>query len=533
MSTPAPGAARIGRYQLLERIPGGGMTEVWRARVAGASGPERPLVIKRLLRSMAGDARAEARFIEEVKIALALAHGNIVSTFEAGRDADGQPFLVMEYVPGHALRTLLATGPLGPELALFVAREVARALRYTHTFVDPLEGPTPIAHLDVSPENVLLSHAGQVKLTDFGIARAVGSISGHDGPYGKAPYAAPELVEGDPGGPPADVYGLGCVLYEMLTGRPPHVGADDAETLRLARGGPPPAPSSMGVPVGPSVDALVLTMVAREKADRYRDAGEVERALSTILGRSERPLTETELAEVMRERGLEARRQGGASSRLRDQLSAAGHDLAGHETTGQLLALGTVPLGGGDGAAAPAGAAATGEAAVPAATGEAHPPRRRGLWLGLGAVLLLTGGGAAIWAATAGHRAPDPAKVATPEPTPTRPATHPTPRPPATPPKAVAPAAPAKRPPRRHVRHLRRHRAVPRAPAVLQINAYPYANVRLDGRKSLGTTPLRGVEVPPGRHVLELTNPELKLRRTVHLDLKPGQHQTVGVRLDR
>ena len=515
------------------------MTEVWRARVAGASGPERPLVIKRLLRSMTGDARAEARFVEEAKIALALAHGNIVSTFEAGRDADGQPFLVMEYVPGHALRTLLATGPLGPELALFVAREVARALRYTHTFVDPLEGPTPIAHLDVSPENVLISHAGQVKLTDFGIARAVGSISGHDGPYGKAPYAAPELVEGDPGGPPADVYGLGCVLYEMLTGRPPHVGADDADTLRLARGGPPPAPSSMGVPVGPSVDALVLTMVARDKPDRYRDAGEVERALSTILGRSETPLTETELAEVIRERGLDAQRQGGARSRLRDQLSAAGRDLGGHETTGQLLALGTVPLGAAAEApgAVPAGGAAPpaegepGSAAPAPRVAASRPPRRRwGPWLGLGAAVILAGAGAAIWAATANHPPPTPTPEVVPAPRPAPAPQHRAPVPNATAPKAAAPAGP---PRRRHPRRVRRHRAVPQAPAVLQINAYPYANVRLDGHRSLGTTPVRGVEVPPGRHRLELTNPELKLKRTVHLDLKPGEHKTVGVRLDR
>ena len=99
--------------------------------------------------------------------------------------------------------------------------------------------------------------------------------------------------------------------------------------------------------------------------------------------------------------------------------------------------------------------------------------------------------------------------------------------------KQVKSAPVVRRPARRHPRHGRRHRALPRTPAVLQINAYPYANVRLDGRKSLGTTPLRAVKLPPGRHVLVLTNPELKLTRTVHLDLKPGEHKTVGVRLDR
>lgn len=525
MTAEDSAARRIGRYQLLERIPGGGMTEVWRARVAGASGPERQLVVKLLPPSMTGDAEAEARFVEEAKIALALGHGNIVSTFEAGRDADGQPFLVMEYVHGHALRTVLSGGPLPPGLALFVAREVARALRYTHTYVDPREGPAPIAHLDVSPENVLISLAGQVKLTDFGIARAVGSISGHGGPYGKAPYAAPELVEGDPGGPPADVYGLGCVLYEMLTGRPPHRGADDAETLRLAQSGPPPAPSSMGVPVGPVVDALVLRMVARDKAERYHDAGEVERALSPILGRSETPLTEADLAELLRARDMGAGADEGVRDHLRAQLAAAGQSLEGHETTGQLLALGTVPLGDAAGTATvpeappPAPTPAVDVAQPAAARIPPSPGPGRRLWYGLGAAVLVLGGGAALFAMR------HPAAKATP------PAPKVAPAPPKIV-KAPTPRAPGVTP-RRRIHRVHRRRPVHATPAVLQINAYPYARVRLDGRRRLGTTPLRNVLVPPGHHVLELVNPELKLHRTVRLDLKAGEHKTVGVRLDR
>lgn len=503
------------------------MTEVYRARVADSSGPERPLVLKLLPPSAAGDPQAEARFVEEAKIALSLAHGNIVSTFEAGRDESGQMFLVMEYVAGSSLRALLESAPLREPAALFVAHEVARALRYTHTYVDPLGAPSPIAHLDVTPENILVSFAGQVKLTDFGIARAVGSLSGRSGPYGKAPYAAPELLSGDPGGPRADNYGLGCVLYEMLTGVTPYRGTDDRDTLRLACEGPAACPPSERAEVSEGTDALVMRMLARAPDERDEDARCVERDLGALMKQSAAAFTEVEMAALVRDRIGAAAADDPARRRLLDQIAAAGGSVAGDESLGELLSLGTVPLAALD-ASAP---------------GVAPRPKRRSLpaLVGLGVAAVAV----ALWAA----RLPDPPPevAASPDPPPSVKAEDAETAPVPAPVEALMvvsrsppDGADSERPPRTKTVAIRRPRSrppkvrpAPAGPAVLQINSYPYAKVYDDSGKLLGTTPLRDVQLAAGRRTLRFHNPEMNLTREITLDLRPGQRKTVGLRLDR
>jgi eukaryotic-like serine/threonine-protein kinase len=614
---------RVGRYQLVRRIPGGGMTEVYLARVADALGPERPLVIKVLPEDEGRGRDAEVRFLEESKIALSLAHGNVVTTFETGRAEDGRLFLVMEYVHGASLREILEAGPLPPPLALFIAREVARALRYTHTFVDIEGRAAPMVHLDVTPENVLVSRAGHVKLTDFGIARAVGEARG--GPvFGKAAYTAPEVLGGAAGGPEADLWSLGCVLHELLAGEAPHRGADREETLARVRSAePPPPPSScVDLPeaIAADVDGLVTELLKPDPGARLEDAARVERVLTAALNRVEPLPTEADLAALMTERFPAA--GAGDRDRLRAELEAAGRALSGAEDTAALLAEGTVPLDPG-----------TGDAAEAAPQAEARRPGRKAFSalviglallapllfldhrLGLG---LLFGAGEAEAPAGAGAEVVLPASVeaepgaqatgeppgalaaetpsepeagtpgdlpaeapieatagTTPEATAARvPAVEPSPGEaeapvaaharmpvaparPEPPPRGEAPnevasadapeaeagrardeAAPARddaAPGRDEAAEppAGREPAVAHEPAVLQINAFPYARVLLDDDTVLGTTPLRDVSLPAGRTRLRFSNPELGLEREVVVDLEPGESRVLGVRLDR
>jgi serine/threonine protein kinase len=224
------------------------MTEVYAARLAEEVGPGRLLVIKILPKSHKDDPDAEARFLEEARIILNMTHGNITAAFEFGRE-DGRPFLVMEYVPGPSLRRLLdahksTDRKLEIQDSLFVSREVCRALSYAHSFSDHAGSGKGIIHRDISPGNILISTTGQVKLSDFGIAEFM--HSGFFGPvWGKAAYIAPEVASGAPPSPASDLYSLGTVLYECLTGVPPIVGATDKETLKLVSTAQPQPPSTV------------------------------------------------------------------------------------------------------------------------------------------------------------------------------------------------------------------------------------------------------------------------------------------------
>src|SRR5690606_8977309 len=213
----------------LDLIGKGGMAEVYKARLQVPAGAEKQLVIKRILPSFSADPEFLRLFGNEAKITLPLSHGNITTVFDFGEVA-GEYFLAMEYVHGQNLATILErcreTGRPPPiPVVLFVASEVAKGLAYAHGVTSP--GRPEIVHLDVSPQNILVGYEGAVKLTDFGIAkaRATAAITEHRIVRGKASYLSPEQVEGKTVDGRTDVYALGCVLYEMLTGVRPQDGS--------------------------------------------------------------------------------------------------------------------------------------------------------------------------------------------------------------------------------------------------------------------------------------------------------------------
>ncbi|MBL8949903.1 MAG: serine/threonine protein kinase [Myxococcaceae bacterium] len=284
------GPTRFGRYVLIEPLGRGGMAEVWRARVEGGAGFARDVVIKRMLAAGEhADADLVAMFAREAKVLSLLRHANIIQVLDYG-DVDGEPFLAMEYVEGLDLSRLLARArkrdeTLAPGIAAYVVREMARALKHVHEAVGEDGQPLGLVHRDVSPSNVLASLDGSVKLLDFGIAksRADRLLTGMGAFRGKLGYSAPEVVEGQPHEPRSDLFALGVVLHEMLTGRRLFDAPSDAETYALVRAASVVAPSEVVPGVPPSLDAVCLTALSRLPGDRYESAQAFLSAIDPVV----------------------------------------------------------------------------------------------------------------------------------------------------------------------------------------------------------------------------------------------------------
>ncbi|MEM7678764.1 MAG: serine/threonine-protein kinase, partial [Myxococcota bacterium] len=205
----------FGRYRIRRRLGMGGMGEVFLADQLGPLGPVRPVALKRMHPSLAHDPAYARRFLQEMAIAARLNHSNIAVTHDFG-EIDGVYYMAMEYIDGASMDQVLDKGPIPIAAALLITRKIAEALAYAH------ERTPPVVHQDVSPHNIMLGTAGEVKLLDFGIAAA--EAAAQDKLRVKAPYASPEQLRGLPPQRNFDLWALGIVLYEMLTGRRPFPG---------------------------------------------------------------------------------------------------------------------------------------------------------------------------------------------------------------------------------------------------------------------------------------------------------------------
>ncbi|HEX2656857.1 MAG TPA: serine/threonine-protein kinase, partial [Polyangia bacterium] len=215
---------KFGQYELLERIAVGGMAEVYLGRVAGAEGFEKLVAIKRILPEYAKDERFVSMLLSEARIHSALSHRNIVQIHDLGISEDGEYFIVLEYVEGHDLRAVMeAATALGVQipdlLALHIADELAQALHFAHELKDAAGHPLGIVHRDVSPSNVLLSNSGEVKLSDFGLAKRQHDASVVGALKGSLVYMSPEQAKKETTDRRTDVFSLGAVLFEMVTGQ--------------------------------------------------------------------------------------------------------------------------------------------------------------------------------------------------------------------------------------------------------------------------------------------------------------------------
>ncbi|MEZ4400689.1 MAG: protein kinase [Kofleriaceae bacterium] len=270
----------LGRYELVRPLARGGMAEVYLAR-RRAGGIEKLLVIKRIRRERATDARFLELFLREARLSMGLTHQNIVPVFDFGRSGD-QVFLAMERVEGRDLGSSLAqagpTRPLPPLVAAFIAAECCQALAYAHARRGSDGALLGIVHRDVTPRNVLVSWSGEVKLTDFGIAGLADDAPGHLA--GTPAYMAPEQARGEPTDPRTDVYALGLVVREAVTGVRVRPGDARAEVVEVARAGTlPPWPPGVPAPLM----AIIGRATAATPATRYPDCGAMLAALDGYM----------------------------------------------------------------------------------------------------------------------------------------------------------------------------------------------------------------------------------------------------------
>jgi hypothetical protein len=281
-------ALTLGKYQLLRKLATGGMAEVFLAKTAGPMGFEKQLVIKRILPHLAEDPQFVQMFLGEAKLAAQLNHPNLVQIFDFG-ESDGSYFIAMEYIDGPTVRLLLQRAreqslAVPFVLAARVVSAAAEGLAYAHEFTDvATEEPLQLVHRDVSPDNILISRSGSVKVVDFGIAKAKG-VSHHTQTgtiKGKVAYMAPEQLKGDVLDLRVDLYGLGVILYELLTLKMPYEALSDASLVRKVLYDPYVPPSERRPELPLALQQVLTQLLAKDRDDRYADC----RALQADLER--------------------------------------------------------------------------------------------------------------------------------------------------------------------------------------------------------------------------------------------------------
>jgi len=469
---------RLGKYRLLAPIASGGMAEVWLAEATGPAGFVKQVALKLVRADRGDDPEMTRMFIQEANLASRLHHANIVHVF-GFEELDGRYAIAMELVHGRSLRAVLdrcrETGTrFGLPRSVHVAAEVAKALAYAHRPVEE-GGAAGVVHRDVSPHNVLVSFEGEVKLADFGIARA-GGADGLTRPgtvKGKAGYMPPEQWRGGPVDGRVDVFALGVVLWEMCAGRRLFARETEAATLAAAAEAPVSPPSEWNEEVPPELDDAVLAALERDPARRTATAAAMAQVLAEIRLRLARSPEDQDLAPLMRRLwpAEEARRPAPSQA-----TAASGTETRETSTRSHPAWLAAALAAA---AAALVGTAYWLRAGPPPARPE--PPR---------AAVLAPAPVPRPAAGEAQAAAPDPA-----------------------PPEQSAPRQPA---PKRRMQVVREASdrlgglAVPDATSgegILFVNTVPWAEVTVDGQAA-GDTP-RELRLAAGRHRLRLVHPTL------------------------
>lgn len=296
----------FGKYLLLDRINIGGMAEVWRGKQFGASGFERLVAIKRILPNIAEDEEFITMFIDEAKISVQLTHANIAQIYELGQ-IQSSYFIAMEYIPGKDMRAIFErcrkkAEPAPIPLTCYVIAKLCEGLDYAHRKKDGMGRDMNIVHRDVSPQNVLISYEGEVKVIDFGIAKAAGKATKTQAGIlkGKFGYMSPEQIRGLPLDRRSDVFAIGVCLYEMLTGERLFVGESDFSVLEKVRKAEVLPPSTYNRRVPETLERIVLKSLARDVDERYQYASELADDLQRFLITSDSIFSRKDLMQYMK-----------------------------------------------------------------------------------------------------------------------------------------------------------------------------------------------------------------------------------------
>jgi tRNA A-37 threonylcarbamoyl transferase component Bud32 len=511
---------------LVEQIGSGGMADVYRAIAPGAAGVSKSVCIKRIRDARLQNPRLVSLFIDEARISMQLSHPNIVHTYDFGRVGD-EYFLALELIEGVDLATLIDScadrgESLSPEEIAAVGESVCRALAHVHTRRRGDGKPLGLVHRDVTPPNVLLTREGDVKLTDFGVARLRENVN--EGLRGTLAYMAPEQANRGAVDPRTDVFGLALVLFECVRARPAYAGTRD-EVLALAQRGVLDLARTDGeAPLEAALLDVIARATAREPADRTGTAAVMAEELGRIVAQAR-------AAGVPDPRASLARRVAAYTS-----TAATGGTTEVPAAVDARAAVSYTLDGDAPDFAERLGATELSQAAT-----HADPPPRpgpvaapRGRWIGLAAVagVLLGLAMAVAWPAGSSDRgdrattreSPPRTAVATPRSAPAKAATEVGPR-------AAEPARAAPRVAAEAVEAVPAPRTPPpRAPATLDLNAIPWADVWVDG-VARGTTPVRGISLAGGRHRVRLVNGPLGVERTIAITLRAGETRAVVVNL--
>jgi serine/threonine protein kinase len=306
------------RYRITERVAAGGMAEVFRGVAESMRGFKKNIAIKRILPSLTKNKKFVAMFLDEARLSLALQHANIVQVFDIGH-TDDTYFIVMEYVDGVDLKALLEWRrrinrrvPIAH--GLYIILEMCKGLAYAHELQNPdTGGLMGIVHRDISPPNVLISKQGEVKVVDFGLAKATSQVEITDPGVvkGKMSYLSPEAARGEEVDHRADIFAVGILLYELLTGKRLFYGETDYQTVELVRNAKIPPIKPQNPQVEPELEDIVRKALAKRKEDRYQNATDIQDSLAQYAYSRGLKVIARDIAELVRQCLEDRRMQSG------------------------------------------------------------------------------------------------------------------------------------------------------------------------------------------------------------------------------
>lgn len=301
-----PELSKTNEYQLLSKIAAGGMAEVWKARLIGEKGFEKIVAIKKILPHLSDNDEFITMFIDEAKVAANLTHPNIAQIYELGKMGISF-FIAMEYVSGNNLRTVInlcneLNVTMPPEVAGFIGMKLCSALNYAHTKKDFGNRDLNIVHRDISPQNILISSEGEIKLVDFGIAKAsikasqtvAGSLKG------KLLYMSPEQADGKPIDARSDIFSLGNVLYECLTGKKLIAGDSELSILKNVRDANFPSPAKINPKIPAQLENIIMRALAKDVDSRFATAKDMEKELKDFMKQGKYHINESDVGDYMK-----------------------------------------------------------------------------------------------------------------------------------------------------------------------------------------------------------------------------------------
>jgi serine/threonine-protein kinase len=305
------------RYTITERLDHGGMAEVFRGVAESMEGFKKQVAIKRILPNLTKNDKFVKMFLDEARLSLFLQHANVVQVFDISRTPDNAYFLVMEYVDGCNLKSLIERQKQkGRRIeiahAIYMMMECCKALNYAHALEHPETGkPLGIVHRDISPPNILLSKNGEVKLVDFGLAKANSQIESTDPGVvkGKFSYLSPEAASGLEVDLRADVFAVGIILWELFTGRRLFYGDTDYQTVELVRQARVPSIAALNPEIEPELEQIVRKALAKDPNDRYQTAADLQDALAGYLFSRRMKVTSRDIASLVRDTQVEMMRK--------------------------------------------------------------------------------------------------------------------------------------------------------------------------------------------------------------------------------